>query len=124
MMATERNRLDYANKLFSVAIYIMFGPSITAFPSAQLEAEELKHLRSFQSVSDSTAAPPQVRLHPGVVASVVIVAIAAIVAAAFIIRKYCFPQSDATYRYSVLRQMEEHSAASREEDESDEELLE
>ncbi|KAL7891639.1 hypothetical protein AOLI_G00011150 [Acnodon oligacanthus] len=121
MKATERNKLDYTNKLFSVAIYIMLGPSVTAFPSAQLEAEELRH---FRSVSDPTAAPPQVRLHPGVVASVVVVAVAAIAAAAFIVRKYCFPQSDATYRYSVLRQMEEHSAASREEDESDEELLE
>ncbi|KAI4902105.1 hypothetical protein NFI96_013184 [Prochilodus magdalenae] len=102
----------------------MFVPAATAFPSPQLEADDLKLLRSFRSVTDPTAVPPEVRLHPGVVVSVVIVTVAAIAAAAFIIRKYCFPQSDATYRYSVLRQMEEHSAASREEDDSDEDLLE
>ncbi|KAG9277000.1 hypothetical protein AMEX_G6980 [Astyanax mexicanus] len=108
----------------------MFGHTASALLSAQSGDLQFTHLPSFRSVSEPTAnpspPPPQVRLHPGVVVSVVFVTIAAILAAAFIIRKYCFSPSEASYRYSVLRQMEEHraAAAAGEEDESDEDLLE
>ncbi|CAJ1050648.1 sortilin-like [Xyrichtys novacula] len=72
------------------------------------------------------------RLHPGIIASVVFVSVAAIVAAVLIIRKYCFPVNEATYRYSVLRRLEEQGSAVTEDDrgpdtvgeESDEDLLE
>ncbi|KAJ8390524.1 hypothetical protein AAFF_G00103210 [Aldrovandia affinis] len=74
------------------------------------------------------------RLHPGVAAAVVVVSLIAFVAAVFIIRKYCFHRSKATYRYSVLRGMEEDGNAERLEDsdtdlgpgreQSDEDLLE
>ncbi|KAF7711528.1 hypothetical protein HF521_000539 [Silurus meridionalis] len=105
--------------LAHIPVCVLFGKSTCSFTSLKPGRGEFKHSRSFRSVSESTAPPPGVRLHPGVVASVVIVALAAVVAAVFIIRKYCFPQSDATYRYSVLRQMEEQR-----QEESDEELLE
>lgn len=74
------------------------------------------------------------RLHPGIIASVIFVSVAAVVAAVLIIRKYCFPVNEATYRYSVLRRMEVQGSAVTEEDgdrgpctvgeESDEDLLE
>lgn len=74
------------------------------------------------------------RLHPGIIASVIFVSVAAAVAAALIIRKYCFPVNEATYRYSQLRRMEDQGSAVTEEDgdtgprtvgeESDEDLLE
>lgn len=73
-------------------------------------------------------------LHPGIIASVILVSVAAIFAAVLIIRKYCFPVNEATYRYSVLRGMEEQGSAVAEADgdrgpsaveiESDEDLLE
>ncbi|MCI4375293.1 hypothetical protein PGIGA_G00107820 [Pangasianodon gigas] len=115
------NKLHYSYLCIFVAVCVLFGKSASSLPSAKPGHGEFKHFRSFRSVLEPTAPPPglQVRLHPGVVASVVMVAIAAVAAAVFIIRKYCFPQSDATYRYSVLRQMEEQR-----EEESDEDLLE
>ncbi|XP_041081315.1 sortilin-like [Polyodon spathula] len=93
------------------------------------------------SVGDVTAdeekpskADAQGRLHPGLIVAVVIVAFIAVLAASLIIRKYCFPQSNVTYRYSVLRENEEQSiadeldnnAASRRlyNDDSDEGMLE
>ncbi|KAM7402211.1 hypothetical protein PAMP_017474 [Pampus punctatissimus] len=75
-----------------------------------------------------------IRLHPGIIASVIFVSVAAIAAAVLIIRKYCFPVNEATYRYSVLRRLEDQGSAGTEEDgdrgpctageESDEDLLE
>lgn len=75
------------------------------------------------------------RLHPGIIASLIFVSVAAIVAAVLIIRKYCFPVNEATYRYSLLRRMEDQSSALTEDEdgdrgpctvgeESDEDLLE
>ncbi|RVE73144.1 hypothetical protein OJAV_G00047400 [Oryzias javanicus] len=74
------------------------------------------------------------RLHPGIIASVIFVVVAAVAAAVLIIRKYCFPVNETAYRYSVLRGMEEQQSAVTEEDgdrglltggeESDEDLLE
>ncbi|KAJ8369768.1 hypothetical protein SKAU_G00097960 [Synaphobranchus kaupii] len=74
----------------------------------------------------------QERIHPGVIAAVVFVSLIAIVAAIFIIRKYCFHHSEATYRYSVLRGMEEDGTADLDSDtdlgpvreDSDEDMLE
>ncbi|XP_047188844.1 uncharacterized protein C3orf67 homolog isoform X3 [Scophthalmus maximus] len=51
------------------------------------------------------------RLHPGIIASVIFVSVAMVAAAVLIIRKYCFPVNEATYRYSLLRRMEEQSSA-------------
>ncbi|KAM9408190.1 protein CFAP20DC [Pholidichthys leucotaenia] len=74
------------------------------------------------------------RLHPGIIASVIFVSVAAVAAAVLIIRKYCFPVNEVTYRYSVLRRMEDQQSLVTEEEgdrgpgtvgeESDEELLE
>eukprot|EP00064_Thunnus_orientalis_P008921 superscaffoldBa00001096_g8944 len=74
------------------------------------------------------------RLHPGIIASVIFVSVAAIAAAVLIIRKYCFPVNDVTYRYSLLRRLEDQGSTVTEEDgdrgpgtageESDEDLLE
>lgn len=68
------------------------------------------------------------RLHPGVIASVVFVALSAIIAAVLIIRKYCFPRSETSYRYSVLRRMEMEEEGERGThtvgEDSDEDLLE
>lgn len=69
------------------------------------------------------------RLHPGLIASVIFVCAAAIAAAVLIIRKYCFPVNEPSYRYSLLRRMDEGRTSRAEEDggalgvESDEELL-
>lgn len=73
------------------------------------------------------------RIHLGVIASVILVSLAAIIAAVLIIRKYCFPRSEVSYRYSVLRRMEDQGSAGAEEvaekvphtveAESDEDLL-
>ncbi|KAF6726071.1 hypothetical protein FQA47_007529 [Oryzias melastigma] len=78
--------------------------------------------------------PAGLRLHPGIIASVIFVVVAAVAAAALIIRKYCFPVNETAYRYSLLRGMEEQQSAVTEEDgdrglftggeESDEDLLE
>ncbi|KAF3689938.1 putative protein C3orf67 -like protein [Channa argus] len=57
-----------------------------------------------------------IRVHPGIIASVIFVAVAAIAAAVLIIRKYCFPVNEATYRYSVLRRMEDQGSVVTEED--------
>ncbi|XP_029907890.1 sortilin-like [Myripristis murdjan] len=74
------------------------------------------------------------RLHPGVIVSVIFVTLAAIVAAILIIKKYCFPVNEATYRYSLLKRLEDQGSVVTEEDndmgpdtvgeESDEDLLE
>ncbi|KAK9528923.1 hypothetical protein VZT92_013052 [Zoarces viviparus] len=74
------------------------------------------------------------RLHPGIIASVIFVSMAAIFAALLIIRKYCFPVNEARYRYSQLRRMEDQGSAATEGEgdrgpctvgeESDEDLLE
>ncbi|KAJ8265620.1 hypothetical protein COCON_G00147190 [Conger conger] len=73
----------------------------------------------------------QERIHPGVIAAVVVVSLIAIVAAVFILRKYCFQRSEATYRYSALRAMEEDGTAGDLDDDcgpveedSDEDILE
>ncbi|XP_062331668.1 sortilin-like [Osmerus eperlanus] len=80
----------------------------------------------------STEQPGQ-RLHPGIIASVIFVSLVAIIAAVLIIRKYCFPRSEASYRYSVLMRMENEGPAGTEYadkglhtvgEESDEDLLE
>uniref|UniRef100_A0A1A7XGV8 Family with sequence similarity 3, member C n=1 Tax=Iconisemion striatum TaxID=60296 RepID=A0A1A7XGV8_9TELE len=81
-----------------------------------------------------SAQQASLRLHPGIIASVILVCVAAAAAAVLIIRKYCFPVNQATYRYSLLRRMEDQQSAVTEEDgdrgpstvgeESDEELLE
>lgn len=73
------------------------------------------------------------RLHPGLIGSVIFVCAAAIAAAVLVIRKYCFPVNEETYRYSLLRRQEDQGTALTEEDggrgpctvgeESDEELL-
>ncbi|CAB1438016.1 unnamed protein product [Pleuronectes platessa] len=72
------------------------------------------------------------RLHPGVIASVIVVLAAMVAAAVLIIRRYCFPVNQATYRYSVLRGMEDQGSAGTDGDrgprtageDSDEDLLE
>ncbi|TNN84382.1 Protein FAM3C [Liparis tanakae] len=55
--------------------------------------------------------PKTGKLHPGVIASVIFVSVAAIFAALLIIRRYCFPVNEAGYRYSQLRWMEDQGSA-------------
>ncbi|KAG7244655.1 hypothetical protein INR49_029674 [Caranx melampygus] len=76
----------------------------------------------------------RLRLHPGIIASVIFVSAVAMAALVLIIRKYCFPVNEAAYRYSLLRRMEDQGSAVTDEDgdrglstvgeESDEDLLE
>ncbi|XP_063796963.1 uncharacterized protein LOC134958347 isoform X1 [Pseudophryne corroboree] len=69
----------------------------------------------------------QIRIHPGIIAAVVVVALLAVLAAVFIVRKYCCSESNITYRYSVLRRHQEeldNSTTNRLQDDSDEDLLE
>ncbi|MEE6501859.1 hypothetical protein FKM82_004339, partial [Ascaphus truei] len=71
--------------------------------------------------------PQQVRIHPGIIAAVVVVALLALLAAVFIVKKYCFPERNITYRYSVLRRHQDdldNSTTNRLQDDSDEDLLE
>ncbi|KAM6927833.1 protein CFAP20DC [Xenentodon cancila] len=73
------------------------------------------------------------RIHPGIIASVIFVSVAAVAAAVLILRKCCFPVNEATYRYSLLRRNEDQQSDVTEEDgdrrpcavgeESDEDLL-
>ncbi|KAM5148034.1 uncharacterized protein ACMZJ9_011681 [Mantella aurantiaca] len=68
----------------------------------------------------------QARVHPGIIIAVVVVASVALLAAIFIVKKYCFPESAVTYRYSVLRTQQEeldNSTTTRLQDDSDEDLL-
>ncbi|XP_077308026.1 uncharacterized protein LOC143927673 isoform X2 [Lithobates pipiens] len=68
----------------------------------------------------------QARVHPGIIIAVVVVALLALLAAIFIVKKYCFPESNATYRYSELRTQQEeldNSTTNRLQDDSDEDLL-
>ncbi|XP_077134780.1 uncharacterized protein LOC143788783 [Ranitomeya variabilis] len=68
----------------------------------------------------------QVRVHAGIIAAVVVVALLALLAAILIIKKYCFPESNVTYRYSTLRNHQEdldNSTTIRLQEDSDEDLL-
>ncbi|XP_030062098.1 sortilin-like isoform X2 [Microcaecilia unicolor] len=71
----------------------------------------------------------KVKSHPGIIAALVVVASLALMAAVFIVKKYCFTESNVTYRYSVLRAYQEiddldHSTTNRlRSDDSDEDLL-
>lgn len=103
--------------LLNVILYSIFNEFAFASYRESRRSESLEKLTSAPNVQ-------QVRLHFGVIASVVIVIVAAIAAAVFIIRKYCCLQSNATYRYSELRQMQEQNADREEENDSDEDLLE
>lgn len=110
----------YSKMLLNLILYSVFWEFVFAF-STRRDSRQ-----SGSSEKPTSAAPNDqqvVRLHSGVIASVVVVVIGATAAAFFIIRKYCFPQSNATYRYSELQQMEEHNTAIDQED-SDEDLLE
>ncbi|KAJ8258089.1 hypothetical protein GJAV_G00193050 [Gymnothorax javanicus] len=81
----------------------------TAYKREHLEDNDAEILSRRSSMKPPLE--PQERIHPGIIAAVVFVSIIAIVAAGFIIRKYCFQRSEAIYRYSVLRRMEEVGAA-------------
>lgn len=106
--------------LLNVILFSIFNAFAFAFPSYRdsRQAESLEKPTSAINVQQGA------RLHFAVIASVVIVIVAAAAAAVFIIRKYCCPQSNITYRYSELRQMEAQNAAREEDNDSDEDLLE
>ncbi|XP_077054158.1 uncharacterized protein LOC143706292 [Siphateles boraxobius] len=110
----------YSNMLLHLILYSVFWELAFAFLS-------YPESRLAESSEKPTSAAPNVqqviRLHSGVIASVVVVTVAAIAAAVFIIRKYCCLKSNATYRYSELREIEEQNAAREVDDDSDEDLL-
>ncbi|KAI1897161.1 hypothetical protein AGOR_G00080340 [Albula goreensis] len=122
-LSAGRDAFDYAISclVFSVLLYLDSRVLALHFPSSYKRLQSgdddtaMLSLRDNNSVKPSPAAP-QARLHPGVVAAVVVVSLMAIVAAVFIIKKYCFQQSEATYRYSTLRAMEEEGTAEGAED--------
>ncbi|KAK2889486.1 hypothetical protein Q8A67_014861 [Cirrhinus molitorella] len=120
-MARKSFKLShYSNMLLSLILHSIFCEYAFAFSS-------YRESRQSESLEKPTSAPNDqqvVRLHSGVIASVVIVIAGAAAAAVFIIRKYCCQLSNVTYRYSELRQMEEQNAAREEDDDSDEDLLE
>lgn len=114
-MARKSFKLSqYSNMLLNVILYSIFNEFAFAFPSYResRQSESLEKLTSAPdvqqvrcrlscvslfSISLHTLYPRSVvsqvaRLHFGVIASVVIVIVAAIAAAVFIIRKYCCPQ--------------------------------
>ncbi|XP_029456856.1 sortilin-like isoform X2 [Rhinatrema bivittatum] len=70
-----------------------------------------------------------VKSHPGIIVAIIVVAFLAFLAAVFIVKKYCFTESNVTYRYSVLRSYQEaddlgNSTTNRlQNDDSDEDLL-
>lgn len=120
-MARKSFKLSqYSNMLLNVILYSIFNEFAFAFPSYR----ESRQSESLEKLTSAPNVQQVARLHFGVIASVVIVIVAAIAAAVFIIRKYCCLQSNVTYRYSELRQMEEQNAAREEENDSDEDLLE
>ncbi|XP_066452708.1 sortilin-like [Eleutherodactylus coqui] len=83
--------------------------------------------RTAREQAGGDGAEQQIRVHPGILAAVVVVALLALLAAIFIIKKYCFPESNLTYRYSTLRSHHEeldNSATTRLQEDSDEDLLE
>lgn len=99
--------------IFSVLLFLDRGIIAINFPTSYTH-EQLDDNDTGMLLRDNSLKPPpapQERIHPGVIASVVVVSLIAIVAAVFIIRKYCFHHSEATYRYSVLRGMEEDGTA-------------
>ncbi|KAG5274381.1 hypothetical protein AALO_G00135520 [Alosa alosa] len=124
---SEKSTVKLIISVSCVYVLAIFLGTVDAFPSSYHSLQDTSNSRHQRDISP-TATTQQVRLHPGVVAAVVIVSLAALVAAIYIIRKYCFPQNDAVYRYSVLRQMEEQRTSATEEsrlsEESDEDLLE
>ncbi|KAK7145121.1 hypothetical protein R3I94_011275 [Phoxinus phoxinus] len=110
----------YSNMLLNLILYSVFWELAFAFTS-------YRDSRQAESSEKPTSAPTVqqvIRLHSGVIASVVVVTVAAIAAAVFIIRKYCCLKSNATYRYSELQEIEEQNAAREVDDDSDEDLLE
>ncbi|XP_058844538.1 sortilin-like isoform X1 [Acipenser ruthenus] len=107
--------LDLLSVFCLLTLFISAGGNIQINNVHKTEHSGEEVLRSVGDVISDEEKPSkadaQGRLHPGLIVAVVIVAFIAVLAAAFIIRKYCFPQSNATYRYSVLRRNEEWSIA-------------
>ncbi|KAG7472482.1 hypothetical protein MATL_G00109370 [Megalops atlanticus] len=133
----ERAIHEYAvSSLHFSVLYLLFSGSLALnFSSSRHTRTRSEHDTGMVLRVNSSSEPPpqtaqQERLHPGVIAAVVVVSLLAIVAAGFIIRKYCFVRSEATYRYSALRMMEEQATEDSNTDheldreESDEDLLE
>ncbi|KAM9758006.1 protein CFAP20DC [Menidia menidia] len=124
----EGNEDDYLNLLYDPCLSCYFDPKTGKYYELCMRDWDYLELTR---MSEKQAG---LRLHPGIIASVILVSMAAVAAAVLIIRKYCFPVNEATYRYSVLRQLEDQQSAVTEEDgdrgpgtvgeESDEDLLE
>lgn len=136
MAMTSRKIVSNVLKLFLIFFIqqTLCGRPTTSLSLTQKLSEDRNgiHMRSVTPTKSSTQ---QARLHPGVIAAVIFVTFTAVLAAVFIIRKYCFPRSEATYRYSVLRRMEAEGPGGTEEEEdrpgpytlgedSDEDMLE
>ncbi|KAM4021986.1 uncharacterized protein ACNLHF_027280 [Anomaloglossus baeobatrachus] len=86
----------------------------------------LQAARFIREQPSGNGAEQQIRVHPGIIAAVVVVAVLALLAAVFIIKKYCTSGSNVSYRYSTLRDHQEdlgNSATTRLQEDSDEDLL-
>lgn len=120
-MAGKSSMLNHFPNIFlTMIIYTVLEDIVIAFPSSTyIESRQSRSAEKPTSTDQQTG-----RLHSAVIVSVVIVIAVAVAAAVLIIRKYCCPQSNVTYRYSDLRQMEEQNAAAEVDDDSDEDLLE
>ncbi|KAM7006185.1 protein CFAP20DC [Tautogolabrus adspersus] len=98
-MNEEENEEDFLNLLYDPCLNCYFDPKTGKY---------YELTGSWTRMSEKQAG---LRLHPGIIAPVIFVCVAAIVAAVLIIRKYCFPVNEATYRYSVLMRLEEQGSA-------------
>ncbi|KAM4582546.1 protein CFAP20DC [Fundulus diaphanus] len=127
LVKEEENEDEYLKLLYDTCLNCYFDPESGKY--YELACASLGGRGNRMSTQQAG-----LRLHPGIIASVILVCAAAVAAAVLIIRKYCFPVNEATYRYSLLRRMEDQESAVTEEDgdrgpstvgeESDEELLE
>ncbi|KAM4587296.1 protein CFAP20DC [Odontesthes bonariensis] len=149
----EENEDEYLNLLYDPCLNCYFDPKtgkyyelsrpalrnlglglLTGCVCAEYYASRCQTINQAAKLTRMSAQQAGLRLHPGIIASVIFVSMAAVAAAVLIIRKYCFPVNEATYRYSVLRRTEDQQSAVTEEDgdrgpgtvgeESDEDLLE
>ncbi|KAM9859356.1 protein CFAP20DC [Aulostomus maculatus] len=142
----KENEAEYLNLLYDHCLHCYFDPKTGKYyelnqdffslTTSSLNTEYLKS--GTAQLSGNPPASPHlkvgIRLHPGIIAAVIFVSVAAIAAAVLIIRKHCFPVNEATYRYSLLRRRLDQGSVVTEEDgdstactvgeESDEDLLE
>ncbi|XP_058844539.1 uncharacterized protein LOC117413981 isoform X2 [Acipenser ruthenus] len=120
--------LDLLSVFCLLTLFISAGGNIQINNVHKTEHSGEEVLRSVGDVISDEEKPSkadaQGRLHPGLIVAVVIVAFIAVLAAAFIIRKYCFPQRR-NEEWSIADELDNNTASRRlYNDDSDEGMLE